>query len=951
MKEHLRLGIIMVIVLYLLETMAFAENQRLATDVLYMRKGEEYVGRLIEVTENNVVFDLAAEGQKTFDLSEVQRVELGKSRPGSTWRTIEDIDDPVLLQAINTSASVDSAYPGAGYITLYKEHAYILHADGSLENTERTIQKVLLERGKRVANGARYYLSKNSKATINFGRTVTADGEVVPISDAAIQDGSVYSDYPDYQNLHKKNWALKKVKEGAIIDYQTTVRKDNIGLLMPFCVDVSFGDNEPVIKEVLKVTVPKKIGCNFNILRFEDGHHSMMEREDAVVYTWTVENRPELIIENFMPVSADIWPRVALAPQASWEELGKAYVAVIDKHLKRDKALNEQIEMLIEGKQAEADKACALYEYIVREIRTIPVPYHLYSLEPKDIIQTYQKKYGNNLDKSLLFLGMLQQAHIPAYLYLIVPQRRGALMDKVPSFGHFTDCLVRINLKDHVVYASVLDDKVPFGALDGEYQHVKGLLVRSDGAQLITTSLMAAQEESEQHTIKVTISEDGTFLVHEETQYTGQSAMELRRLKVMKEEELKKAFQQAVSDVHPNAEMVQYTVSELKNLGVPAGYTLEYRIKDYALRAGETLIAFQIPDLDYTASSVGKSTRTHPLDWTTRTLERNHYTFKIPEGFKIYHIPASLNYDAPFMNYKAEFEQKNGQINFSDAFERIVIQTPASAYPQYKRGIETRAQVTKEWIVLERLSTSEDATEVDTIPPPSTEPVPESGEEDTIKAREILTDVIEAHGGLENLKSVKNMVAKGQLSAKTPGGMMQMEMRQYLIFPDKFRMDMTLQAMGMEISQVFDGQSAWVVTPQGVQPIPESMIEEFKKSIFRDTIRLLTNLSSDDISVQYLGTEEVKGKTTDVILVSNASGDSLKVFIDQETKYIVKKAYRAVTEEGPADTEEFIDDYRDVSGVKNGFHVVIHRNGEQYAEITLSELTINAEVDESLFER
>jgi len=250
------------------------------------------------------------------------------------------------------------------------------------------------------------------------------------------------------------------------------------------------------------------------------------------------------------------------------------------------------------------------------------------------------------------------------------------------------------------------------------------------------------------------------------------------------------------------------------------------------------------------------------------------------------------------------------------------------------------------------LSTLGDVTEVDiTIPPPSAEPVPEAGETDVEKAKSILADVVKAYGGLENLKSVKNIVAKGQLSANTPGGMMQMEMRQYLIFPDKSRMDMILQAMGMEISQVFDGQSAWVITPQGVQPIPESMIGEFKKSIFRDTIRLLTNLSSDDISIQYLGTEEVKGKMTDVILVSNASGDSLKVFIDQKTKYIVKKSYRALTEEGPADTEEFIDDYRDVSGVKTAFHVVIHRNGEQYAEITLSELTINAEVDETLFER
>jgi len=255
-----------------------------------------------------------------------------------------------------------------------------------------------------------------------------------------------------------------------------------------------------------------------------------------------------------------------------------------------------------------------------------------------------------------------------------------------------------------------------------------------------------------------------------------------------------------------------------------------------------------------------------------------------------------------------------------------------------------------------------DVIEVDiTIPPPSAETiplrkggqgvVPEAGETDVEKAEKILADVVKAHGGLENLKAVKNMVAKGQISANTPGGMMQMEMAQYRVLPDKMRLDITIQAMGVKRSQVFDGQSAWIVTPQGTQPLPASMTQEFNKGNFRDTTNLLTNLSSDGISVQYLGTEDVKGKMADVILVTNASGYSVKISIDSETKYIIKKAYQAVGEQGPVDTEEFIGDYREVSGVKVGFHTVINQNGEKYAEFTLSELMINVEVDESLFEK
>jgi hypothetical protein len=250
------------------------------------------------------------------------------------------------------------------------------------------------------------------------------------------------------------------------------------------------------------------------------------------------------------------------------------------------------------------------------------------------------------------------------------------------------------------------------------------------------------------------------------------------------------------------------------------------------------------------------------------------------------------------------------------------------------------------------LNTLGDVTEVDiTIPPPSPEPAPEAGEEDVAKAKIILADVVEAYGGLEKLQSVRSLVVQGQYTRNTPGGMMQVEIKRYHMLPYKIRLDITVQAMGMQMSQVFDGESAWRAMPQGVQPLPGSEVEEFKKDALRDTINLLANLSGADISAQYLGAEDVNGKSTDVVRITVSDADLLKLFVDQETKYIIKKSYQSLGQAGPVETEEFIDDYRDVSGVKIGFHTVVHQNGEPFLEGTLNEAMINAEVDESLFEK
>ena len=246
-----------------------------------------------------------------------------------------------------------------------------------------------------------------------------------------------------------------------------------------------------------------------------------------------------------------------------------------------------------------------------------------------------------------------------------------------------------------------------------------------------------------------------------------------------------------------------------------------------------------------------------------------------------------------------------------------------------------------------------EVTEIDiTIPSPSPEPVPEAGEGDVAKAREILAAAIDAHGGLENLKQVKTIVSIGEIVMSTPAGEMAIDGQVTVVLPGKARYDMTIPAMGMTMSRVLGEQSAWMASPQGTQTMPEVFAQEGRNELFRLNPRLLTYVSNADVAVQHLGEEDVNGKMADVVLVSDTPAGSIKLFIDQESKYIVKREFQALGQQGePVQREEFPGDYRDIAGVKIAFSVVSIDNGEKAAEVTLSEVTINAEVDESIFEQ
>lgn len=238
--------------------------------------------------------------------------------------------------------------------------------------------------------------------------------------------------------------------------------------------------------------------------------------------------------------------------------------------------------------------------------------------------------------------------------------------------------------------------------------------------------------------------------------------------------------------------------------------------------------------------------------------------------------------------------------------------------------------------------------EIEQPAPPPAEPMPEASEGDMAKAKEILAAAVEAHGGLEKLQAVKNIVSEASVLANSAMGQMRAEAKSYYVYPDKLRQDLKLPQM--EISQIYDGSTAFAVTPMGIQPFPLEAANAFKNTIAREPVWLLTHLLKNDIQVQYAGSEDVQDKPAHILLVPEPSGEVLRVFISEETHYIVKLASRETVQGVVANQETFLGDYRDVDGVKIAHHALQNVDGQLSSEVTITGVTLNAELEESLFQ-
>ena len=232
--------------------------------------------------------------------------------------------------------------------------------------------------------------------------------------------------------------------------------------------------------------------------------------------------------------------------------------------------------------------------------------------------------------------------------------------------------------------------------------------------------------------------------------------------------------------------------------------------------------------------------------------------------------------------------------------------------------------------------------------PPPAEPMPEAGEGDMAKAKEVIAAAVDAYGGLEKLQAVKNIVVEGRATANSPMGQRQMEGKSYYVFPDKFREELKLPQG--EMVTVFDGTSGFMITPMGGQPIPPQATSALKDAVFREALWLLPNLAQNDIPVQYTGTEEVGGKLASILLVTQPSGEVLKLFVSEDTHYVMKLAYRDSSQGVTVNRETFMEDYRDVDGVKVPYHIVQNVEGQLYSESRVEAITLNAELEKSLFQ-
>ena len=220
-------------------------------------------------------------------------------------------------------------------------------------------------------------------------------------------------------------------------------------------------------------------------------------------------------------------------------------------------------------------------------------------------------------------------------------------------------------------------------------------------------------------------------------------------------------------------------------------------------------------------------------------------------------------------------------------------------------------------------------------------------------------DIIERHlaasGGRTALGSLRSRTSTGSITLGTPVGDLTGTIEVYAKAPNKSRtlinLDLSAVGGGQVVSdQRFDGATGYAIDSfNGNREITGSQLDAMRNGLFPTP---LLNYRDSGFQVALTGRDALGTTEAHVILLTPATGPSVRLFIDTVTFMLVKTVITLNVPQLGGDIEQVVEfsDFRDVDGVKVPYGIT-STNPAQTVRVTVVEVTHNQEIDDSSFSR
>jgi zinc protease len=217
-------------------------------------------------------------------------------------------------------------------------------------------------------------------------------------------------------------------------------------------------------------------------------------------------------------------------------------------------------------------------------------------------------------------------------------------------------------------------------------------------------------------------------------------------------------------------------------------------------------------------------------------------------------------------------------------------------------------------------------------------------------ARALIARAVAAKGGRDLLRSIQTVRMESVTTVRAGGTSTDLPSITTIRYPAAFRIEASTPAG--RLVQVFSAGTYWIEDANGVHNAPDSLAEQIRGTVQRDTVPLLLALADGRVTAKATDTVD-GGQTVPALDVALPGAKSLMLIFDPATALLAKARYRVngSPDGGDVNVEEIYSDYRDVNGLKVAFKTELRRAGAPAVNRTVRTFEFNVPLDSSLFSK
>ena len=555
-----------------------------------------------------------------------------------------------------------TAAPGSGATKLYQREAV----------------RILTPQGSDAATFSSSY-DPDSRVDIEGGWTIHADGTVDRLDLKEVVSSQLA--HPEYfTDTYLVVFQPPRLAPGdvAASALNRKSRRDVYQWILPL------QGPHPIVAQEVVVDLPDGWTHRWRFSGVPEGHSGALSGQGASKASYRLGPQRAVVPESDAPAEGDVRAmfEIAVLPPAgkfgesvfeTWDDVARWF------HRKSLPARSDPPAELVAslGDDARADAT----RFVQEKIRYVAVEVGEGGYVPRDPSFVARRLYGDCKDKSFLLMALLDKRGVIAFPVLTRSRENGRIDAAFPSpiqFDHLilairvsaaTGLPAEVKLRDGAaILFDATDPGTPYGQLPAGLQGSRGLVVRTDGSELVEFPFSRAVTNRLTRTIEGEIAVDGRLDAR--VTESGEGALSDRAsVQSLSAGELDDAIRRFVDQSLPGSR-----VSKLQRPTVtgPVGsveWAFSVSSEQYLRRSGDFFL------LPLTPLSIGPERiprlgeRRSPIVLGVPAVRQLTATFRLPQGFRVDAFPDPIVVENRYVAYRLSVFLKEGRLVASETYE------------------------------------------------------------------------------------------------------------------------------------------------------------------------------------------------------------------------------------------------------------------------------------------